>query len=74
MLNNPRLVSYPYFTKLATAGDTTFFRHCDMTTESYLKDGRRANVIQGLVSLDNKTVEGGCTESIPGFHRRIADW
>lgn len=70
---NSRLVSYSYYTKLASAGDCTFFRHCDMNLEPFLKDGRGANIIQGSVSLDDETVEGGCTEIVPGFHRRIAD-
>lgn len=71
---NPRLVSYPYYTKLASAGDRTFFRHCDMNIDNVLNDGCGAEIIQGLVSLDEETLEGGCTEITPGFHRRIAEW
>lgn len=37
--SNPCFVSYPYYTKLASAGDGTFFRHCDMNIEIYLNDG-----------------------------------
>lgn len=37
---NPRLVSYPYYTKLASGGDRTFFRHCDMNIDRFLSEGR----------------------------------
>ena len=43
---NPRPVSYPYYTKLASAGDRTFFRHCDMNIEDFLEDERGGNIIQ----------------------------
>ena len=72
--DNPQLVSYPYYTKLASAGDRTFFRHCDINIERFLTDGNGGEIIQGSVSLDVDTAEGGFTEIVPGFHRCIADW
>lgn len=70
----PRLVSYPYYTKLAQAGDKTAFRYYYMNIERFLKDERGGNMISGSVSIDDKTIEGSCTEYIPGFHRTIAAW
>ena len=45
-----------------------------MNIDKYLGTGRGANIIQGSVSLDDETIEGGCTEIVPGFHRNIAHW
>ena len=45
-----------------------------MNIERFLIDCRGQNIIQGSVSLDDGTVERGCAEIVPGFHRRIAVW
>lgn len=71
---NPRLVAYPYYAKYAQSGDSTAFRHVDLNIPEYLESGRGGNAIQGSVSLDEETIEGGCTELIPGFHRRLKEW
>ena len=71
---NPRLVSYPYYTKFAQKGDSTVFRHIDMNIEQFLESGRGANIIQGSVSLDDEGPDTGCTIIVPGMHRRLAEW
>lgn len=45
-----------------------------MNIERFLSNGRGANIIQWSVSLDDETVEEGCTEIVPGLHRKIVDW
>lgn len=70
---NRRLVSYPYYAKFATLGDTTAFRHIDLNVPKYLKTGKGGNIIQGSVSFDNET-ERNCTEIFPGFHQVIGRW
>lgn len=70
---SPRLVSYPYYVKYASQGDTTRFRHIDMNVSMFLRSGHGGNIIQGSVSFDDETPDG-CTEIIPGFHRKIEDW
>lgn len=71
---NPNLILYPYYAKYAREGDSTAFRHIDMNSPQYLSTGRGKNIIQGSVSLDDETVESGCTELIPGFHRHVKAW
>ena len=71
---SPTLVSYPYYTKFAKSGDSTAFRHIDLNVPRYIQSGRGRNIIQGSVSLDNETVESGCTEIVPGFHKHLEDW
>lgn len=68
------LVSYPYYAKCARGGDPTFFRHIDLNVADYLATNKGANIIQGSVSLDDETVDGGCTELVLGFHRHIKRW
>lgn len=51
---NRRLVRYPYYTKYATAGDNTYFRHIDMNVPDFLRDGHGGNIIQGSVSFDDE--------------------
>ena len=70
---NVRLISYPYYAKYATDGDSTYFRHIDMNVKDYLESGRGGNIIQGSVSLDDESVNG-CTEIVPGFQRHIGEW
>ncbi|KAI4137511.1 MAG: hypothetical protein L6R39_007243 [Caloplaca ligustica] len=72
--HNQRLISYPYYTKFARPGDSTIFRHVDMNIPEFLATGRGGNVIQGSVSLDDETAVTGCTEIVPGMHRRLRDW
>lgn len=70
---NPRMVSYPYYTKHVVDGDSTFFRHLDINVPRYLEFGWGADAIQGSVSLDEES-PGSCTEIVPGFHRHIRQW
>lgn len=71
---NLKLVSYPYHAKYTKKGDSTAFCHIDLNIPQYLSTGREGNIIQSSVSLDDETVESGCTELIPGFHRHIKPW
>ena len=70
---NPRMVSYPYYTKHVVDGDSTFFRHLDINVPRYLELGWGKNAIQGSVSLDDEA-PGNCTEIIPGFHHHLKQW
>ena len=70
---NCQLVSYPYYTKFASEGDNTLFRHIDMNVPRYLESGRGGSIIQGSVSLDDET-EDGCTVVVKGFHRNLQSW
>ena len=71
---NPRLISYPYYAKFATGGDSTTFRHIDIYIPQFLETGRGEDIIQGSVSLDDETVVGGCTEIVSGFHHHLRAW
>jgi hypothetical protein len=68
-----RLVSYPYYTKFARAGDSTGFKHIDINIPELLRSGRGENLVQSAVSLDEEW-EGGCTLIVPGFHKQIGSW
>ena len=70
---NWRLISFPYYTKYAMAGDSTGFRHIDLNIRELLELGRGRNTVQTGVSMDDES-EDGCTEVVPGFHRRIEEW
>jgi hypothetical protein len=69
---NTNLVSYPYYAKYATKGDSTFFRHIDINIADLAENGRGANMIQGTVSLDNE-MDDDCTVILPGMHRHIGE-
>ena len=45
-----------------------------MDVEHFLATGRGANIIQVSISLADETVEGCCTEIVPGFYCRIIGW
>ena len=68
-----RLVSYPYYTKYAVPGDSTYFRHVDQNIGQLLATGRGSDMIQGSLSLDDEVV-GNCTTFLPGMHRRLREW
>ncbi len=70
---NYRLISYPYYTKDTSKGDSTGFTHLDINVGRLVKSGRGINVIQSSLSLDDED-EDGCTMLVPGFHRWIAEW
>lgn len=63
---NPRMASYPYYTKHATMGNSTEFRLIDINVPRFLASGDGANAIQGSMSLDNETSDN-CTEVLLGF-------
>ncbi|MCJ1265821.1 hypothetical protein MMC22_005702 [Lobaria immixta] len=70
---NPRMVSYPYYTKHAVMGDSTEFRHNDLNVPRFLANGDGANAIQGSMSLDDETPTS-CTEVLLGFHHHLDSW
>jgi hypothetical protein len=63
-----RLISYPYYTKYASKGDKTFFRHIDMNIDEAIQTGRGLNMIQGSVSLTSEDTRN-CTQVVPGLHK-----
>ena len=70
---NWRLVSFPYYTKYASPGDSTKFKHIDINVRRYLTRGRGGSTVQTGISMDDES-EDGCTIVVPGFHRRIGQW
>jgi hypothetical protein len=68
-----RLVSYPYYTKHAEAGDNTYFRHIDLNIPDLLAKSRGASMIQGSVSLDDEG-DNNCTIILPGMHQKLGLW
>ena len=70
---NPRMVSYPYYTKHAIMGDSTEFCHIDLNVPRFLANGDGANAIQGSMSLDDET-PNSCTEVLLGFHHHLDSW
>ena len=67
------LIAYPYYTKYAKPGDSSFFRHIDVNIERCAYEGHGAMMVQGSVSLDDED-EDNCTVVLPGMHRRLKDW
>ena len=65
-----RLILYPYYIKFAVKGDSTAFRYINVNIPSLLESRCGANIIQGSVSLDNKT-EDNCTVILPGMHHYL---
>lgn len=63
------MASYPYHAKYTQRGDFTFVRNLDMNIPTYLSHGHGVNLIQASMSLDDAN-EDGCTEILPGFHKR----
>jgi hypothetical protein len=70
---NWRMISYPYYTKDTTAGESTGFAHLDINVEKFVESGRGGNIIQGSMSLDDED-ECGCTILVLGFHQQIQAW
>ena len=50
-----QLILYPYYIKFAVKGDSIAFCHININIPSLLESGYSADIIQGSVSLDNKT-------------------
>lgn len=71
---NHKLISYPYYAKLAQNRDSTVFKHIDINVPRYLANGRGAELIQGFVSLDHEAQASGCTVLVPGFHHHFCEW
>lgn len=67
------LVSYPYYTRLARATDSTGFKHIDINLSWLISSGSGRNLVQSAVSLDDES-EGDCTLVVPGFHKHIQSW
>ena len=65
---NYRLISYPYYTKDTSKGDSTSFTHLDINVGKLVESGRGINIIQSSLSLDNEN-EDGYIILVPGFHR-----
>jgi hypothetical protein len=63
---NVNLVSYPYYAKYQVPGDQTFFRHIDLNIQEWEHLGRGANMIQGMLSLDDEH-DDDCTMILPGM-------
>ena len=70
---NYRLISYSYYTKDTSKGDSTSFTHLDINVGKLVESGRSINIIQSSLSLDDKD-ENGCMILVPGFHQWIAEW
>ena len=70
---NHRLISYPYYTKDTTVGETTGFKHLDLNVTRLLSESRGINIVQSSLSVDNEA-EDGCTIVVRGFHRNIREW
>lgn len=68
-----RLVSFPYYTKLAGRGESTEFRHVDLNIPQFLESGRGGNMVQSAISIDDEE-EDGCTIIVPGFQRHVKEW
>jgi len=64
------LVSYPYYIKSTTEGESTGFKHLDLHPEYLLQYGESA--IQGSASLTDED-DSGCTMIVPGMHRWFSD-
>jgi hypothetical protein len=71
--HNPRLISYPYYTKYAKAGDNTSFRHIDLNIPELVNNKRGYSLIQGSVSFDDES-PAECTELLLGMHHHLGDW
>lgn len=67
------LISYPYYTKYAQAGDRTFFRHVDVNLSEAAQSGRGLEMIQGSVSFDDED-QDNCTKLLIGFKEVWKNW
>ncbi|RDW72128.1 hypothetical protein BP5796_08162 [Coleophoma crateriformis] len=68
-----RLISFPYYTKNADVGDSTWFRHIDLNISKIVQNDRGVNMIQGSVSFNDETSENS-TVILKGMHRHIKEW
>jgi hypothetical protein len=67
-----RLVTYPYYAKFAQPGDNTYFRHLDLNIPTLLSQDKEYNIIQGSVSLNNKSKKS-CTVIVPGIQNKLGE-
>jgi hypothetical protein len=70
---NWRLVSFPYYTKYAQAGDSTGFKRIDINVPEFLNSGRGGSIVQSAISLDEE-YEDSCTIVVPGFQCQVGEW
>jgi hypothetical protein len=67
------LISYPYYTKMAKPGDSTYFRHIDLNIKAAVHSGKMVNMIQGSVSW-NMEDEKNCTVLLTGMHKKLEQY
>lgn len=65
-------VSFPYYTKGVVSGDETGSKHIDLKIWELLASCRSYQLIQTIVSLDDK-YERGCMLVVLGFHTNITE-
>lgn len=68
-----RLITYPYITKQASAGESTGFVHLDLNLKRARDDELGLSRVQSSVSLDDENPKG-CTLVVPGFHHRFREF
>lgn len=68
-----RLVSYPYYAKYVSPGDSTAFKHLDVNPFRLADTDYALNMIQGSVSLTHENHDN-CTIILPGMHKWIKEW
>jgi hypothetical protein len=59
--------------KYIIKGDSTAFYYIDVNIPSLIETGCGTNIIQGSVSLDNKT-EDNCIIILPSIHHHLELW
>jgi hypothetical protein len=69
-IQNTNLVSYPYYAKFSTEGDSMSFWHINIV--DLAESDRGANMIRGTVSLDNEK-DDDCTVIMLGMHNHIEE-
>lgn len=67
------LISYPYYTKFASLGAHTGFKHMDINPFRAANENYGINMIQGSVSLTDED-PNNCTIILPGMHHWWSDW
>ena len=68
-----RLSLYPYYAKYNHPGDSSFYCYIDLNIPGLVYEGRRENMIQGTLSLDDEDNEN-CTEMLLGMRRCLREW
>lgn len=64
------MISYSYYIKDTTVGESTEFAHLDINIEKFVESEYKGNVIQESVSLDDEN-ENGCMILVLEFHIQI---